>query len=257
MFPDEGPAPGGAGEARLGAARAIGTTAPAGPDSSIRWMTRIVLTAEHTVTWCLADSPPGGGGGGVEERLRIVARTVSQLVDHGVHVTLVCPPAPFGSEGFLRYLRGARPQVVVEGPVQRSLAIVDREMVVILNGDAESRDDSKGIVVHDTTVAVTLQQLLESTGRLEATDPAYFSATADAARRRNVLRVLDLLGRGFTDDAAAKEAGMSVRTYRRHVAALMNELGAKSRFQAGALAARAGLLKAGNGRWGEVSARRT
>lgn len=54
--------------------------------------------------------------------------------------------------------------------------------------------------------------------------------------------VLGFLSRGVKDEAAARELGVSVRTYRRHVAILLEEMGASSRFQAGALAARDGLL---------------
>lgn len=53
-------------------------------------------------------------------------------------------------------------------------------------------------------------------------------------------RVLSLLCSGYTDAAAARELGCSIRTYRRHVADLMGRLNARSRFQAGA---RAGQLR--------------
>ncbi|MEU5883471.1 helix-turn-helix transcriptional regulator [Spirillospora sp. NPDC047279] len=55
-------------------------------------------------------------------------------------------------------------------------------------------------------------------------------------------RILTLLGAGYKDDAAARQLGLSVRTYRRHVAEIMRDVGAASRFQAGARAAELGLL---------------
>jgi hypothetical protein len=54
--------------------------------------------------------------------------------------------------------------------------------------------------------------------------------------------VLRQLARGAKDEAAARELDLALRTYRRIVARLMLGLGAKSRFQAGYLAARQGLL---------------
>jgi DNA-binding NarL/FixJ family response regulator len=48
--------------------------------------------------------------------------------------------------------------------------------------------------------------------------------------------VLRRLVSGATDEAAAGELGLSLRTYRRRVAELMTVLGARSRFQAGARA---------------------
>lgn len=57
------------------------------------------------------------------------------------------------------------------------------------------------------------------------------------------MRVLHLLSTGYKDEAAARELGVSVRTYRRHVANLMGQLDAESRFQAGLRAARLGLSR--------------
>jgi hypothetical protein len=54
--------------------------------------------------------------------------------------------------------------------------------------------------------------------------------------------LLDLLSRGFKDEAIARYLGWSLRTVRRRVARLMDELGTKTRFQLGAEAVRAGRL---------------
>ncbi|MFI2710555.1 hypothetical protein ACH495_10560 [Micromonospora sp. NPDC018662] len=56
-------------------------------------------------------------------------------------------------------------------------------------------------------------------------------------------RILRALGSGDTDEAAARSLGMSVRTYRRNVADIAHELGARSRFQVGVRAAELGLLR--------------
>jgi DNA-binding NarL/FixJ family response regulator len=58
------------------------------------------------------------------------------------------------------------------------------------------------------------------------------------ADSRTVLRAL---GSGATDAAAAKELGMSLRTYRRRVAELLDVLDAGSRFQAGVRTGELGL----------------
>lgn len=54
--------------------------------------------------------------------------------------------------------------------------------------------------------------------------------------------VLNALNLGLIDEAAARRLGMSLRTYRRHIADLMTVLGVRSRFQIGVRAARLGLL---------------
>ncbi|MFC9897571.1 response regulator transcription factor [Nocardia sp. NPDC127579] len=50
--------------------------------------------------------------------------------------------------------------------------------------------------------------------------------------------VIASLARGLKDETAAQRLGISVRTYRRHVAELYEDLGAQSRFQAGMRAER-------------------
>ena len=57
--------------------------------------------------------------------------------------------------------------------------------------------------------------------------------------------VLRALGSGVTDEAAARELGMSLRTYRRRVAELLDGLDASSRFQAGFRAGELGLGRSG------------
>ncbi|MET7936047.1 helix-turn-helix transcriptional regulator [Streptomyces sp. NPDC005322] len=64
----------------------------------------------------------------------------------------------------------------------------------------------------------------------------------DTTRTEIARRVLQRLRAGKTDDVAARELSVSVRTYRRYVAEIMAALGATSRFQAGVRAAELGLL---------------
>ncbi|MFC5955321.1 LuxR C-terminal-related transcriptional regulator [Streptomyces pratens] len=54
--------------------------------------------------------------------------------------------------------------------------------------------------------------------------------------------IIRLLAAGLKDEAIARRLGMSLRTARRHIADIMEELGAGSRFQAGVAAAARGLL---------------
>jgi DNA-binding CsgD family transcriptional regulator len=57
-------------------------------------------------------------------------------------------------------------------------------------------------------------------------------------------RLLTMLASGLKDEAIARYLGVSLRTVRRRVAALMEELGAQTRFQLGSAAERRGLLGA-------------
>jgi DNA-binding NarL/FixJ family response regulator len=58
-------------------------------------------------------------------------------------------------------------------------------------------------------------------------------------------RLLTLLATGFKDEAIARYLGLGVRTVRRRVAALMDDLNVHTRFQLGAVAERRGLLGRG------------
>ncbi|WP_181970428.1 helix-turn-helix transcriptional regulator [Kitasatospora xanthocidica] len=61
---------------------------------------------------------------------------------------------------------------------------------------------------------------------------------ADELRRA----VLHSLALGLTDEAASRRLGISTRTFRRHLAAVMQDLGATSRFQAAVIAIDRGLI---------------
>ncbi|MFC5909755.1 LuxR C-terminal-related transcriptional regulator [Streptacidiphilus monticola] len=54
--------------------------------------------------------------------------------------------------------------------------------------------------------------------------------------------IVELLAAGLKDETIARRLGMSLRTARRHIADIMAQLGADSRFQAGVAAAKAGLV---------------
>ena len=56
-------------------------------------------------------------------------------------------------------------------------------------------------------------------------------------------RLLTLLGTGYKDEAIARYLNIGVRTVRRRIASLMDELGVHTRFQLGAVAERRGLLR--------------
>jgi ATP/maltotriose-dependent transcriptional regulator MalT len=54
--------------------------------------------------------------------------------------------------------------------------------------------------------------------------------------------ILRLMSKGYKDEMVARRLGMSVRTCRRHIAEITEELEATSRFQAGFNVARSGIL---------------
>ncbi|SBU94087.1 Response regulator containing a CheY-like receiver domain and an HTH DNA-binding domain [Streptomyces sp. Ncost-T6T-1] len=115
----------------------------------------------------------------------------------------------------------------VSEPTTR-MAVIDRRILVI----AQNRDDY-------ADGALTVQGLpfipMLASSLLGGAPPLQESALATEQRTLEVLRQL---AQGATDEAAARELGMALRTYRRVVARIMKQLQARSRFQAGVMAAR-------------------
>jgi DNA-binding CsgD family transcriptional regulator len=87
------------------------------------------------------------------------------------------------------------------------------------------------------TVVALFEQLWASAAPLTASD-----LTGDDGLSGRERELLALLSAGCTDESAAARLGISVRTVRRMMAAIMTRLGARSRFQAGLKAADRGLL---------------
>lgn len=149
-----------------------------------------------------------------------------------VWTRLLCPKAavcgPRG-EGFLGRMRDQGVEVrVIDGTVPE-LLLADERIGLIRSG----RQD---LVVRAPAMLQALRELFTA-----AWDTAGH-ATADPRWNGLNQQILELLAAGHKDDVAARLLGLSVRTYRRHVADIMRDMGAASRFQAGARAAELGLL---------------
>jgi DNA-binding CsgD family transcriptional regulator len=131
--------------------------------------------------------------------------------------------------------RGAAPRIVPTLPA--TMLLVDRSVAMIVHGDEA--------VVNRTVSAVAPLCLLAdqvwgkgNPGVRRQVSPDH--TPADQTPRHH--KVLRLLADGLTDDAIARQVGVSVRTVRNDMAAAMLSLDARSRFQAGVRAAQLGLL---------------
>lgn len=122
-----------------------------------------------------------------------------------------------------------------------NMVIIDRQVAAVWGGTGERRP--YGFVISDPDLLRVLHQfamvLWESAPRLSK-DLTLPQPDFD----QMALAVLCALDLGFKDELAARRLGVSLRTYRRHVADIMTRLGATTRFQVGARAAELGLLTA-------------
>jgi DNA-binding NarL/FixJ family response regulator len=121
------------------------------------------------------------------------------------------------------------------------LFLFDREVAVIPRR-GQAHQPPGAVVVHEPALVAFLCALFDqfwmASLPFHAEGPGYQNASDDLKRS-----LLKLLAQGLKDEVVARRLGMSVRTCRRHIAALMRELGAESRFEAGVRAAQLGLLR--------------
>lgn len=125
------------------------------------------------------------------------------------------------------------------GEVASGTVVIDRQTALL--ADNTEVADGPLVVLREPTVVAHLSRLLESQW-LSAADLG--AAVDDDPVLDDHLKssIVRLLGEGLKDEVVARRLGMSVRSCRRHIAEVTARLGASSRFQAGALAQRAGLL---------------
>ncbi len=132
-----------------------------------------------------------------------------------------------GSGEVSRFVRGLPFSVVV---ADTSAAVIDLTSF-----------DSSGqgcLLIHDRRFVLALAGLVEMVWRQGTPMTLDGAATIDAQSRL----ILSMLGAGATDSTIAARLGVSQRTVERKMRALMEQLGAATRFQAGVLAAHRGWL---------------
>lgn len=170
-----------------------------------------------------------------------VARGLCRARLRGVRVTVLLGPHDLTHPRSTQSLRqlhaaGVNVRIAMYAP-SLMLLVVDRRVAVVR--PVESGES--GLVVNGTPLVPALANLAlaywaRSTrpyGRQSETELVKLTA-----HERHQL--MGLLVSGVKDEAAARDLGVSLRTYRRYVRQLMDALGARSRFEAGFLAAERG-----------------
>ncbi|GAA4685741.1 hypothetical protein GCM10023347_46320 [Streptomyces chumphonensis] len=157
----------------------------------------------------------------------------------GVHLRLLCTSGML-SVGLLDSAVLERPntEVRVARVPMLQVLLVDGRAAMVAAPSAAGRQAS---VIRATSVIRALDTLFEGLWwqSVAMEDRVEF---CDAGRTTSPARILECLRAGVTDEVAARELSISIRTYRRCVAEIMTVLGANSRFQAGVRAAELGLL---------------
>ncbi|MFH8788227.1 LuxR C-terminal-related transcriptional regulator [Streptomyces roseoverticillatus] len=104
---------------------------------------------------------------------------------------------------------------------------------------------SGAVVVREPHLIAYLRGIFEQawTHATAFVDPNSLGAEGFGQAARDIdTTLLKLLAAGLKDETIARRLGMSLRTVRRHVADILERLGAESRFQAAVIVTRTGLL---------------
>ncbi|MDL4771539.1 MULTISPECIES: helix-turn-helix transcriptional regulator [Thermomonosporaceae] len=123
-----------------------------------------------------------------------------------------------------------------------NVLLLDGTIAVLWSADVHGRYSA--LVVRDPVQISMLCRLCTAAWE-GARDLALHTCFHDGRMGEVAQAVLVKLSAGMTDEIAARQLEVSVRTYRRYVAEIMQRLGAESRFQAGVRAASLGLVPAG------------
>jgi DNA-binding CsgD family transcriptional regulator len=119
------------------------------------------------------------------------------------------------------------------------MLIIDRSSAVLPLDPDDSRQGA--VVVHSPGVVAALVALFESVwDRATPFGQQHLPEGYSDIPSPQEAALLLLLAQGHTDEVAARKLGLSLRTVRRMMASLAGRLGAKSRFEMGVHATRAG-----------------
>ncbi|GAA1072344.1 LuxR family transcriptional regulator [Kitasatospora nipponensis] len=131
-------------------------------------------------------------------------------------------------------------QVRTAQVLPQRLVIVDRSQALVPIDPADTRKGALHITEPGLLAALLnlFEQTWDTAVPIGATQPEDPQSGLTATERE----LLRLLGSGLTDDTAGQRLGVSARTVGRHMASVMERLGASSRFEAGIKAAQRGWL---------------
>ncbi|MFE5945607.1 LuxR C-terminal-related transcriptional regulator [Streptomyces sp. NPDC056480] len=164
------------------------------------------------------------------------------LLDRGVRMRTVYLDSVRNDEptlGYADWLTDAGGQVRTAPTLPTRMIVVDRKTAVI---PLTSHDTAMGAVCLTSDGIVTALCALFETIWASARPLGSGSAQDEHGLTGQQSTALQLLAAGHTDDAIAKRLGVSSRTSRRIATDLMDRLGARSRFEAGARAVQRGWL---------------
>jgi DNA-binding CsgD family transcriptional regulator len=202
------------------------------------WMERLIFRATESV-WSTVSGRPMAPE--VLEAARPFDQEVAQRGVPGRSLYQNSVLADRRNLDYARWLSSLGPEIRSAAVVPVRMTIVDRSVAAILHRQPQLPLEM--FVVREPALVIPLVELFEaswaSAAPIDGPDPKQAEEKEPSQQELGLLR---LLASGSTDEAAAKKLGVSVRTVRRIMAELMDQLEASSRFEAGHKATQRGWL---------------
>ena len=212
-----------------------------GAEAVHRRFEHLQLGAKHLVQ--VLDTPPYAGMGGTPNKVELEA--LARGVEYrGIYDKAALEAAPGTIDAIARYVAAGEQARFLTG-LPLKLATIDREFGYVPLTVSQP-DIAQFMVVRPCSLLDALLHIFDTLWEIAA--PITFGPDGPAEHDHNGEiathdgRLLNLLATGMTDQAIARHLGLSYRTARRRIAALMAALGADSRFQAGVQANRNGWI---------------
>ncbi|MFF1561840.1 LuxR C-terminal-related transcriptional regulator [Streptomyces sp. NPDC058279] len=202
--------------------------------------TRLELLTRDLTEECLAIIP---GGAQSQASLDASRPLDEQALARGVELRAVYQdsvrndPATFA---YAQWTTERGGQVRTSPVLPPRLLVFDRSIAVVPIDPADSRLGA--LCTTAPGIVASLITLFEQTWETAVPLGADLKQPAEDGISAGERELLKLLASGLTDEAAGKRLGVSLRTVRRQMAALMERLHATSRFEAGLKAAQRGWL---------------
>jgi regulatory LuxR family protein len=194
-------------------------------------ISQLVYTADAEVTTC----QPGGGR--PEPVLAEALPRDLAMLDRGIQMrTIYQHTARYHqpTQAYAETMISAGAQIRTLADIPDRMIIVDRRAAFI----PSMAHLTGALLVRDPSLVAFLCRTFERTWATGT--PFQIGPTAAKEASEDIKdSIVALLSNGLKDDVIAKRLGLSVRSCRRHIAEIMERLGARSRFQAGLLTARA------------------
>ncbi|MDT0267329.1 helix-turn-helix transcriptional regulator [Streptomyces sp. DSM 44915] len=160
-----------------------------------------------------------------------------EVLDRAVPTRVLAPHRSrtgFAARARATRLASAGAELRTLSEVPRAAVVFDRSLAVLISLTEQGEPTAREVRDPDVVrfLLELFEQLWADATPFGADGPGYADAADDL--RQSLAR---MMAQGLTDEVVARRLGMSVRTCRRHIAGLLRELDAVSRFQAGVRAA--------------------